>query len=534
MIEELTNYVVQTYYIPWPEQSMFNDFFIPINRNATKGQVTSIISLSISTDNTIIWYDHWEDGYDSDMTNVTTAKVTTEIWGDGNKTNGCQPTTIPCTDAADKLMAGTSFVIQSNITVTPIRNTNDRKYDGGDKLGANFPIAITRGGYPTQPGSLLAGAMEVMDTSFWGKDFIAPVGNNTIVGNNTFKASSFGFSAFLVMAREANTTVQLRGPATGNVLHTWILNEGQSRLITTRISQPLTTDKPVQVAMITGDIDSLYESRWYTLLDKAQWSKQYVTPTGETFGRTKLVLYNANNYAITVSMETRLPSGATSVVNVAVPKFNVSFSPYIQDNTGAYVYSNDQFMAMSITDSERKSWDNVTTDGQMYNWGFSVQPLDDLTSQVLVAWGYVCSRRILYHFTHISHTHHSHHCHCHHHRYGCTNNYCNPKNVPNKPRSVVWITPVGNADIYVDYENTGNPTKIPSIGRLQSIKITDPFDNDMSGAVIFATAAGGTIDSTPVNSKCRRMDCMQLFVMLANTFDLSFYSCGILGTRSSS
>ena len=361
---------------------MFNDFFVPINAHAVRNSystVMSIIALAISTDNTIIWYDHWEDGYDADSSNITSASKKTEVWGDGNASNGCQPT-IRCTDATDLLMAGTSFVIQNEVVA--IRNKAVYKYDGGDKVATNFPIAITRGGYPMNPGSLLAGAMEVLDTSSWGKEFISPVGNNTV-------KASFDFSAFLVMAKDANTTVQLRDPLDSNkLLATHRLNEGESRLFGTKISQSLISDKPVQVAMITGDIDSIYESRWYSLLDVAQWSTKYVTPTGETFGRTKLVLYNPNNFTITVNMETRNRStGAPIFLNMTVTRMNYALSGYVSDDTGALVTSLHKFLPLSITDAEQKSSNGNWTMCETYDWGFPVQPLDDLTSQVLIAWG---------------------------------------------------------------------------------------------------------------------------------------------------
>jgi hypothetical protein len=77
---------------------------------------------------------------------------------------------------------------------------------------------------------------------------------------------------------------------------------------------------------------------------------------------------------------------------------------------------------------------------------------------------------------------------------------CGPNNTE-LPRSVVWITAVEDADLYIDYQNSGNTTKMP-VKRLQSVKITDPVDKDMSGAVIFATVPNGTVASRPVNSKC--------------------------------
>lgn len=65
----------------------------------------------------------------------------------------------------------------------------------------------------------------------------------------------------------------------------------------------------------------------------------------------------------------------------------------------------------------------------------------------------------------------------------------------------MWITPTANADIYVDYTNSGTPAKKYSVRRLQSIKITDAKDTDMSGAVIYAMKQGHNPkgDFTPVD-----------------------------------
>ena len=78
-----------------------------------------------------------------------------------------------------------------------------------------------------------------------------------------------------------------------------------------------------------------------------------------------------------------------------------------------------------------------------------------------------------------------------------TNNNCYGQ----EERSVVWITPVQNADIYVDYNNTGNPAdyKMFPTPQLTSRKFADKSDSDMSGAVIFATQSGTGIYGTPVD-----------------------------------
>ena len=58
-----------------------------------------------------------------------------------------------------------------------------------------------------------------------------------------------------------------------------------------------------------------------------------------------------------------------------------------------------------------------------------------------------------------------------------------------------------NADIYVDYNNTGitSEYKVFPTQQLVSRKLVDKSDSDMSGAVIFATVNGTGISGTPVD-----------------------------------
>jgi hypothetical protein len=113
---------------------------------------------------------------------------------------------------------------------------------------------------------------------------------------------------------------------------------------------------------------------------------------------------------------------------------------------------------------EQKHW----TTGKWFDWGFPVVPMNLLTPQVLIGWGY-----------------------------GCTNNDCEGV----APRSVVWISAMEDADVYVDYNNTGKDQQKFSIKKLEGIKIADVKDrrNDMSGALIFATKPGTGVNGTQVD-----------------------------------
>jgi hypothetical protein len=128
--------------------------FFQVSPNTCRPPMVSLVSVTISTDKTVVWVDHWEDGFDDDVT-IATAR-TTEIWGDGNATNGCSPMITSCTNALDVLMAGASIVIQNLVNLPRVKT--EIRYDGGDRIQSSFPIAVTRAGYSSTPGSVFAGA----------------------------------------------------------------------------------------------------------------------------------------------------------------------------------------------------------------------------------------------------------------------------------------------------------------------------------------------------------------------------------------
>ena len=92
-------------------------------------------------------------------------------------------------------------------------------------------------------------------------------------------------------------------------------------------------------------------------------------------------------------------------------------------------------------------------------------PADKLSSQALVGWGY-----------------------------GNTTN--NPSVAS---RSVVWVTPVSDATIHIDFDGDGTVDDTRSVSALASLKILDDSsvfsgaqdDQDMTGAIIYATDSTG-------------------------------------------
>jgi uncharacterized repeat protein (TIGR01451 family) len=439
----------QTFYVPLPEEDLFQETFKQINEGRAEAPVTSLISLAISTTGTVIWYDHWEDGYEEDVTSPIMS--TTQVWGDNDASNGCAPNVGVCTDAADKFDAGDSVVIENLVELDPGRNEVNIRFDGGDRIQASFPIAVTRGAYPKNPGSLMAGAVEVLDTSVWGTSFEAPVGRDS-----QSITSAFQYTGIYVMASEDNTKVTIPGS-----LNPIILNQGQSKHLAVNQGDVITSDKKVQVDLLTGDIGSQYELRWYSLLPVDDWYYEYISPMGDTIGETKVVLYNPSSSSIDVKVMTL---DWTEVYNIGA-KSSV-FTRFIETGSGAKFSQENgkNFFALSLTDTNGS--------GQIFDWGFPLLPTRDLTSQVLIGWGF-----------------------------GCTGNSCGTETFNNgETRSVVWVTPVEEADIYVDYNNDGTVDKtFQVVGFLQSQIIHDDGDKDMSGAIIFATKPNTGPEGPSVN-----------------------------------
>ena len=84
----------------------------------------------------MIIYDHWEDGYETDITNPK--QVTTLVWGDGNPANGVAPGY-----PNDIIPPGGNIVLDNQFQY----NDRDRSiltYDGKDKLYSTTDIVISK------------------------------------------------------------------------------------------------------------------------------------------------------------------------------------------------------------------------------------------------------------------------------------------------------------------------------------------------------------------------------------------------------
>ena len=438
--------ITQIYYVPLEEADL-QAFFRAITSSGIHGTNVTTIGISAFASNTIIVYDHWEDGYEFDLSNPTQA--TTEVWGDRNASNGCPPSVTVCTDANDVIEQGDIQFIVNAIPAWP-RNPANIYYDGRDRFGVNRRVAVTRAGWDTGHGTLLAGAVEVYETSRWGQHYRMPVGTNVITGSQAFE-----YTQASIMAKLDGTVVviDLNSDGIPNIVTN--LNEGQSYRLTSgiRIGTTITSSAPVQVHLITGDIASTYECRWYSITPFEDWASEYYSPVGtvRTDGRYDTLIYNPNTNAISVGIE-YLVGGVSVFTSRLVGANGVAIFTNSTLNTAQYYFNtnNQPFFVLGIIDQSGT--------GDLYDWGYSLIPRGLLSPVMLVGWAP-----------------------------GVT-----PGTTVNTNKHPVWVTPLANTTIYVDYNGNGGPFSSDcgsydvsfNVNRLQILRLFDP-DHDNTGMRIF-------------------------------------------------
>lgn len=469
-----------TFFVPYKAEEMDRVFAVldspPIDLNSDPISVT--ISISVHFSDTVIYYDHWEDGLEDDLTKPNQTGSTL-VWGDNDLNNNGGIIT-----GNDTLGAGQIIVLQNVVTTTGAIST-PYPFDGGDKLVAvGGPLAVTLAVWPIniaedpptaddgdpEIGILYAGAWELYPTNQWGKkEYQLPIGENLATDP---KFTRPGFSAIFVNVQAArdNTTVELDLNADGFVEETVILDQGEQHISlpndpmqpsgsvdvqvggTIRSTNP--EEKPIQVHFFAIDPEANYEARAFTPFPVGRWSHEYLAPRGSD---GDFWLYNPNDSQITVSVETvtqtiTVPITANTTI-VYPPRMIPTEVLTISEPTALYfVEENEQpFYVVA-----------ALNDGEDQDWGYAVLPRSASTTQSLVGWG-------------------------------VGNNGSEPGE-EDQYYSRLYVTALTDTTVFVDYDNDGFQVGIDqeyTIPRLQEVPITRTIGAgelaDLTGAYLYTT-----------------------------------------------
>ena len=434
--------VLQTYFLPIPEDEMQITMNAIDQFGGAIGDVMqSVVSIVVGTDGTLIYYDHWEDGYEADLT--APAQTSSQTWGDANPTNGYPPGY-----PGDVLAAGDVIRLESEIDVT--RNSLTIEYDGRDKVSVSQPVAITRAMYAVDPGEVLAEAIGVYDVGSHGLEYRAPVGEGTGVGANTNEM--FSYTALYLMADYDFTRIEIDADNDGVFEETIYLDQGEPYFVNggVRAGATVRGSQPFQCALVTGDIGSNYEMRWFELWPEAQWDSDYFSPVASRGGArpatADVYLFNPNPNAITV---TAVSATSTGTLVIAANSVGANYRMPVDGGARFTAADGSPFIGVNLFDTSGTC--------QAHDWGIGLMPVRMMSTMGVVGWGP---------------------------GYGTTAAGTNG--------SPVWVTAISNTTLYVDYD--GDPGTGPltdalgsrydfatNVTALQTVSFLDAADEDQTG-----------------------------------------------------
>ncbi|MCP9766263.1 SdrD B-like domain-containing protein [Lacihabitans soyangensis] len=421
----------------------------------------TVLSIKIPYPGNIITYDHWEDGYETDIT--IPSQGTTEVWGDGIIGNGWAPGY-----PTDIIPAGGYILIDNHFRYNP-RNSAQIVFDGRDKILSSNDIAISKisgdagfagGSFNFDVQSLKT---NVFDNTRFGKFFVIPFGEDNVLGGT----AAFKYTGIFVKASKNGTIVNLDYNADGLVdISSPVMNEGDVIYYDGTASTPgiatdinnandiksgaiLTANHDFGVDVVFGGIDS-YGTRNMALLPGNFYGDVYYSPAHTTLSTAPVYAFFTNNLSTSIIID--WTSGNNTTGSITIPGKSDGFLSL--NSTAAYKFKSrngEAYTAVAVFDADN--------DGSAYDWSFNMIPENRLSTFASVAWAPGSSNG--------------------------TGNY-NP----------VWVTAPTATTIYIKYDgrlsNTSSTTSpcgmaydiaVP-IAALQSYKILDP-DNDQTGLAVF-------------------------------------------------
>ena len=439
------------YYIPFPEEDTRTALvrstgppgYIPIPSN----NIRTIISLKILYPNMLIAWDHWEDGYENDLTNPV--QPSTKVWGDGNPYNGIAPGY-----PNDIIPPGGSIVLDNTMPAFP-RVAANIFYDGRDKIYSSGQITLTQvSGEPSIIG-LQCVKTNVSAIDDFGRSFTIPVGED-------YPSQDFRYTALFIRAAENNTILNIDKDRNGTFETIDTLNEGESLLVDGGVltGATVTSDKPVGVDLHFGGVDG-YSSREVPVYPATWYSNVYYSPVPTTGASTTIkdtaavLLYNNLNRPISINWSSGIPASGT----INLPAKTVVRFPLRLSATAGYKFVNptgESFTAIQVVDSYTPGGGGNS--GSTFDWAFNLISEDRLTTFAAIAWAP-----------------------------GSTDGSRND--------NPIWVTPSANTTIYVKYDgdvlNGGNVSPCGlrydvsyTLDALRHIRLRDT-DNDQSGLAVY-------------------------------------------------
>ena len=422
------------YLIPGSEEQMWSVYTNnQITNMSQQSGMHAVISVVANLDDTVVYYDHWENGY------------------------GFNPQSASSTsDAVYFLSQGDVQIFESS--QIPVFSRGTAIYwDGMDRIyTAGGPVTVSRMSWPQSVGTRYADACEVYPIKVFKNEWTMPIGENLAEAPASY--DDFTQTYVMVQSTMNGNKVEINDPWTAGTEVSVTLDKGRvTQLLNANAGTFVAASAPVQVQMMVGDNwapNQAWESRWYTAVPDSLWDKEYYCPVGasnkvDSYGGTtyyphaEVFLHNFYDFSISVSFQDQSGTGSFTIFSHSTKSYSDGAGRRIPVGSGAYLSSNYKFWGVGACDTEYMGWD----------WGFSLVPSYALSREYFLGWA------------------------------RGTSDFS-----PQSNGNPVWITPTADeTTVYVDFSPAdGTVDRTYTLNRLQSQKVFDP-DNDNTGMHIWST-----------------------------------------------
>ena len=393
----------------------------------------NVITITVASDGTTIYYDHWENGYGTGSIGADE----TYIVNRGDVLVFDSPD-IPVPRAAGDTCVSTN----------PNGNSTSC-YDGRDRIYvAGGGVSVAQAFWPEVTGTVFSNAWEVYPVKPYETHYTIPVGED--LSGAPLNYTDFTQTYLIVQATQDNTAIQIDDPGTVGIDVNVTLNRGEvTQLFHFDAGTTVQASAPVQTQFIVGRFWGGFssDSRSFTSVPDSLWASSYYSPIPSSANgyNTDLFIYNPTGTALDINYEDALGSGTVSVPANSTRSY--------QDLVGRYV-PQDSAVFLSAADNTTRFWaiGSVSTESADYNYGFPMIPSTELSNDYYLSWAP-----------------------------GTTDLSDNG--------SPVFVTPTtDNTTIFVDYSPTdGVVDATYTVDRIETLKIFDP-DRNNTGMHIFSTS----------------------------------------------
>ncbi len=440
------------YYIPGDEDEMYRIFS---QFGATGTAMHTIITITAWADNTTVYYDHWEDGYDFDPDNPLTADETVVLASSGDFHTFSDPGGVPI----------------------PLTGAGPY-YDGRDIIYvAGGATTVSRTSWIESVGPTQSIAWEVYPVKPQLTAYILPFGEDLSSAPKNLTDFSRVFVLIQATGNGTIVTVDLDGDGTPDQLDqnrdgdcadpgdtsTVTLNDGEVFLLddadgaggyqgslcpgdSLDTGATINASNTLQVQYVIGSsIRGNYEVRGFSAFPRGLWDDEYYAPVdGAAAGNTDIYLHNPHATSLTIDYETSAGSGMFVIAAGDTVSFQAETGSYVPQNSGVYFKGSDVFWGISSVDAESRT----------YDWGYSLVPSFLLEDEHFMGWA--------------------------------PGSY--PVTAGDYEDSGIFVTPArDNTTIFVDLDNDGTADLTYLLNRLDSQYVWDNVDGDLSGAHIWGT-----------------------------------------------